>query len=95
MVNKFFSIKNVPGNTGIKVRKVKTRTNPFENYDAGPPGCEKCELFKGCLNPYLKHTGLGKKKILVIGEMPTLDEDDAGERCTTDRTGIRLHCAPS
>lgn len=40
--------------------------------------CEKCGLFRGCQTPYMKAAGLGKKKILLIGEAPGAQEDRSG-----------------
>jgi uracil-DNA glycosylase family 4 len=37
--------------------------------------CEKCKLYEGCINPKMKYTGKGLKKILVIGEAPGAEED--------------------
>ena len=40
--------------------------------------CEKCGLYKNCINPKMKYTGKGKKRILVIAEAPGKEEDRKG-----------------
>ena len=38
--------------------------------------CRICNLYKGCKNPFMRYTGEGELKILIIGEAPGEDEDE-------------------
>jgi len=40
------------------------------------PNCQICQFYKYCKNPFMKYTGNGKLKILIIGEAPGKDEDE-------------------
>lgn len=51
--------------------------------------CGKCQLHKGCLNPFMPVRGKGKRKILVIGEAPGVEEDERNKPFV-GKTGRRL-----
>lgn len=38
--------------------------------------CNICGLYKTCRSPKMKYTGMGKKKILIVGEAPGRTEDE-------------------
>lgn len=38
--------------------------------------CHICQLYNYCKNPFMKYTGEGRLKILIIGEAPGKDEDE-------------------
>jgi len=40
--------------------------------------CEVCKLDRGCKTPGMKYHGEGRKKILIIGDSPTRNDDDYG-----------------
>lgn len=40
--------------------------------------CQNCGLDRGCITPYMKPYGKGKKGILLIGEAPGVNEDETG-----------------
>lgn len=40
------------------------------------PRCGLCGLYKNCNAPHMKPTGLGRRKILVVGEAPGRTEDE-------------------
>lgn len=42
------------------------------------PKCGSCSLFKGCQSPKMKHSGKGRKGILLVGEAPGATEDERG-----------------
>ena len=46
--------------------------------------CGACGLFKGCETPKMKPRGYGKKKILIIGESPSEEDDEVGKQFTGD-----------
>lgn len=41
--------------------------------------CGACGLYKSCKTPKFPVSGAGRKRILIVGEAPTRDEDQAGE----------------
>lgn len=41
--------------------------------------CANCRLCNGCNTPFMKPSGEGKKKILVVGQAPRANEDDKGQ----------------
>lgn len=43
------------------------------------PKCEACGLFKLCQSPKIEVAGEGKKKILIVGEVPGNEEDKKGK----------------
>ncbi len=53
------------------------------------PKCGSCGLFKSCSSPKLPLYGRGKKKILIVGEMPSGTDDEKG-RHFSGKTGERL-----
>jgi len=55
-------------------RKFKVEVDP-ENLQSD---CDKCGLDKNCLHPKIGVSGEGKKKILIIGEFPSLKDDRYG-----------------
>jgi len=40
-------------------------------------GCESCDLQYACDSPKMEPAGLGKKKIVIMGDHPTLGDDEA------------------
>jgi uracil-DNA glycosylase family 4 len=48
------------------------------------PDCFTCGLNKTCSSPKIKVSGEGRKKILVISEFPTEDDDDYGSALTEE-----------
>ena len=42
--------------------------------------CEICGLHKTCKNPFMKYTGKGELRILIVGEAPGKDEDLENEQ---------------
>src|SRR5437016_854966 len=42
------------------------------------PQCESCGLYKKCFTPKMAISGMGKRKVLVIGEAPGENEDREG-----------------
>ena len=40
--------------------------------------CGKCKLYTSCMSPKIKISGEGRKKILVISEFPSEDDDQYG-----------------
>ena len=42
------------------------------------PKCGACGLYKGCVSPKMKPTGTGRRKILLIGDRPSRDDDESG-----------------
>lgn len=42
------------------------------------PRCDQCGIYKGCRTPKMKPSGEGRRRILVVGEYPGRDEDNAG-----------------
>lgn len=46
--------------------------------DSLEPDCLKCLLYKQCNSPKMQYSGEGRKKILIVGEFPTLSEDEYG-----------------
>ena len=62
------------------------------NFPKGEIACNQCKLYKGKINPKLKAYGLFKKKILVIGSMPSQSDDEVGKPFNKDsETGKFLH----
>jgi DNA polymerase-1 len=55
-------------------QKIKIKINKKKIKDP----CEKCGLYKNCINPKMKYTGKGKKEILIIAEAPGKEEDRKG-----------------
>lgn len=53
------------------------------------PECGKCKLDKGCNSPYMKVSGQGKRRVLILGESPGEKEDDEG-RQFVGNAGIKL-----
>ena len=45
----------------------------------GIPLCGSCGLYKKCKSPKMEVDGLGKRKILIVGEAPGADEDQRGK----------------
>jgi len=58
----FFSVSEVATNTP----------------STGTVKCGVCQLYKGCSSPKMAYTGLGKEKVLVVGEAPGEQEDEEG-----------------
>ncbi len=48
-------------------------------------GCEACGLYKLCRTPKMPAVGNGKKKILIIGDAATADEDRTGNEVHGER----------
>lgn len=48
------------------------------------PDCNSCGLYKSCKTPKMKTSGKGRKKILVVGEAPGVDEDKFGRQFVGD-----------
>lgn len=46
--------------------------------DTIKPDCLKCKLYKSCMTPKMPIAGEGRKKILIIGEVPGREEDEYG-----------------
>lgn len=44
------------------------------------PRCGECGLFKNCNSPKMEVSGKGKRKILLIGEAPGIQEDKRGKQ---------------
>jgi DNA polymerase-1 len=64
------------------------------NFPKGEIACKQCKLYKDKTNPKLKAYGLFKKKILVIGSMPSQSDDNIGKPFNTaSETGKFLHNA--
>jgi len=59
--------------TPLEMNKTKQRLNYSTH-------CGACGLYKGCHSPKMKFHGKGEKKILVIGEAPGKQEDEANEQ---------------
>jgi len=65
------------------------------------PDCLKCGLYKNCESPKMKMSGLGNKKILIIGDFPKSEEDNYGTHFSQEsgfllrnlfaKIGISLH----
>lgn len=63
--------------------------------------CGSCGIYKQCLSPKMKVSGLGKKKILIVGEAPGKEEDkqnrpfvgNSGRRLRSmmDKLGVDLN----
>jgi uracil-DNA glycosylase family 4 len=60
----FFTKKQTAATGGVKASSVAT--------------CASCRLYKKCTSPKMKPTGKGKKKILIIAEAPSKEEDEKG-----------------
>ncbi len=41
--------------------------------------CGRCGLHRNCLSPKMPAAGMGKRRILLIGEAPGVEEDRRGE----------------
>jgi uracil-DNA glycosylase family 4 len=54
--------------------------------------CEKCRLYQGCETPKMGVSGLGRKRILIVGEAPSVGEDETG-RAYTGNSGRELQRA--
>lgn len=52
---------------------------PKEDIEDRDAPCLKCKLFKTCTSSKMKMEGKGKKRILIIAEMPGAREDEEGE----------------
>ena len=48
------------------------------------PRCDHCGLYKGCQTPKMAPSGLGRKRILVVGDHPGYTEDERGEQFLGD-----------
>lgn len=42
------------------------------------PECEKCKLYRSCQSPFMKVSGHGRKKVLLVAEAPGENEDRKG-----------------
>ncbi len=49
---------------------------------ASVPYCGACGLYKKCNSPKMEPSGNGDQKILIIGEAPSLSDDEAGRHFT-------------
>lgn len=45
---------------------------------AAPVGCGRCGLHRGCKHPRMEASGGGSKKLLIIAESPSKEEDEKG-----------------
>jgi len=48
------------------------------------PKCGACNLYKNCNTPKMQVTGKGNKRILIVGEFPTYQDDFQGKHFTDD-----------
>lgn len=64
--------------------ELKRTTHVKVDVDSLQPNCPKCKLYKDCMSPKMKVSGEGRKKILVIGEMPGRKDDDYGVQFVGD-----------
>jgi len=54
------------------------KTRQKINVESMQPDCLKCNLWKDCKTKKMKVSGDGKKKILIIGDNPTIEDDEYG-----------------
>lgn len=47
------------------------------------PKCGACGFYKTCKSPKMPYSGKGKRRLLIIGEFPTKDEDQSGRHLAT------------
>lgn len=60
---------------GFMFTESEVETTPAQNINLN---CHACGLFKNCSTPYMEPAGIGRKKILIIGEFPTRHDDRRG-----------------
>jgi uracil-DNA glycosylase family 4 len=53
------------------------------------PECGKCGLYKQCKTPYMKPTGAGRRKVLIVAEAPGETEDERGYQLCGN-SGLKL-----
>lgn len=63
----FFSLNELN-----RTSKIRVETDQLE------PHCNTCELYKQCISPKMSVSGEGRKKILIISESPSEEEDEYG-----------------
>ena len=54
------------------------KTSITVDADSLQPHCLKCGLHKNCSTPKMDVSGEGRKKILIIGEVPGREDDEYG-----------------
>lgn len=55
------------------------------------PKCGACGLYKSCKSPKMPYSGKGKKGILIVGDLPSHFDDEAGKHFTDPFWAGRLH----
>lgn len=59
-----------------RIEQEKFNEKDFDLLNMGR--CNECGLYKGCNHPGIGLWGEGKKRILVVGEVPGIEEDEVG-----------------
>ena len=54
---------------------VKPTTKKVSKTSKATKTCKDCGLYDTCLSPRMSYIGEGKKKILVIGDVPSREDD--------------------
>jgi DNA polymerase I len=73
----FFTTNDFETNTEIEIDKSKLA-----------PDCMQCGLYKKCKSPKMKYTGNGNKKILIINEAPSEEDDEYGTTLVSEEGQI-------
>ncbi|MCP4475436.1 MAG: hypothetical protein GY821_12890 [Gammaproteobacteria bacterium] len=70
------------------------KTKPFFTKEKTLPNqktdCQKCKLHLNCVSPYMKETGRGRKKILIVGEAPGKKTTEQLLKKTLEENNINL-----